>query len=266
MIAYCTLLSNRDYLPGVTALARSLQAVQAQAPLVVLVPQHLDIRAERTMLERYGCQLRPVEPLPLSAAFCERHVSSAIHRASPFTRGNKPVFHETLNNFLKLRCWELTEYRKIVFLDADTVVARSVDRLFEYPAFAASPNLYEGLGDFDRMNSGVFVAEPSAAVFGQLLERLDAPGAYWRRTDQTFLETVFPDWPLLPHWYNTLQYLYFNQPQLWIPERIRIIHYQYEKPWMAEHPKQELLQPLIDFWRRIHDEGLIGEVPPCVSA
>jgi len=272
MFAYCTLLANPHYVPGVVALARSLQAVRAQAPLIVLVPKRMDLEASRPLLERHGCQVRTVETLPLSAQFCERHRSAAIRRAAPFMRGIKPAFHETLDNFLKLRCWELTEFEKIVFVDADAVVVRNVDRLFEYPDFGACPNLYQSLGDFNRMNSGVFVATPSAAVFKHLLERLDAPGAFWPRTDQTFLETVFPDWSVLPHWYNTLQYLYFNQPQLWIPERIQIIHYQYEKPWMADHPKRQLLQPLIDLWNRIHDEGEIGAVPmpaeasECLSA
>lgn len=272
MFAYCTLLSNSEYMPGAVALARSLQAVRARAPLVVLVPERTIAQVDAELLERHGCEVRAVAPLPLSAQFCERHASAALGRAAPFTRGVKPQFHETLNNFLKLRCWELTQYEKIVFLDADTVVVRNVDRLFEYPAFGAAPNLYQELEDFGRMNSGVFVARPSAAEFERLLAQLDAPGAFWRRTDQTFLEAMFPDWCVLPHWYNTLQYLFFNQPQLWIPERIGIIHYQYEKPWMAEHAKEDVLAPLIEFWRRIYEKGEIGQVPspraslPCLSA
>jgi alpha-N-acetylglucosamine transferase len=267
MFAYCTLLNNPEYVPGVVALARSLRAVHAKAPLIVLVPELPKNPADVRELERYGCLLKVIEPLPLSQQFCERHRSGAVGRAAPFTRGIKPAFHETLSNFLKLRCWEMTEYEKIVFLDADTVVVRNVDRLFEYPAFGACPNLYQDIEDFNRMNSGVFVAKPSAAVFEQLLERLDAPGAFWRRTDQTFLETVFPDWSVLPHWYNTLQYLFFNQPRLWIPDRIMIIHYQYEKPWMVDHTKRELLLPLIDLWHRIYETGEIGNVPtPCASS
>jgi len=266
MFAYCTLLSNPEYLPGAVALARSLQAVRACAPLIVLIPEHTGGRVDHRLLERHGCQVRVVAALPLSQEFCERHRSAALGRAAPFTRGLKPPFHETLDNFLKLRCWELTEYEKIVFLDADAVVVRNVDRLFEYPAFGAAPNLYQDLEDVGRMNSGVFVAKPSAVEFRRLLGQLDAPGAFWRRTDQTFLEAMFPDWCVLPHWYNTLQYLFFNQPRLWIAERIAIIHYQYEKPWMAEHPKRDVLAPLIELWRRIYEEGEIGRIPsPCAS-
>ncbi len=45
-----------------------------------------------------------------------------------------------------------------------------------------------------------------------MLERLDAPGAFWRRTDQTFLQDFFPDWHGLPVFYNMLQYVWFNLP------------------------------------------------------
>ena len=48
-----------------------------------------------------------------------------------------------------------------------------------------------------------------------MLARLDAPGAFWKRTDQTFLQTFFPDWQGLPVYDNLLQYVWFNLPELW---------------------------------------------------
>ena len=50
---------------------------------------------------------------------------------SPFTKGSKPAFHTPLDNFAKLRLWQLTEYEKCVFIDADALVLRNIDRLFE---------------------------------------------------------------------------------------------------------------------------------------
>src|SRR3712207_8424027 len=37
-------------------------------------------------------------------------------------------------------------------------------------------------------------AAPSDATFERMTERLDVPDAFWRRTDQTFLESFWPDW------------------------------------------------------------------------
>ena len=48
-----------------------------------------------------------------------------------------------------------------------------------------------------------------------MLARLDAPGAFWPRTDQTFLQAFFPDWHGLPIYDNLLQYVWFTLPELW---------------------------------------------------
>ena len=257
MYAYVTLVTNADYGLGALALARSLRAVGSAWPLVVLATGGA---GGIDALESEGCIVRGVGPLPLSAAFRARHERDRQHAAAPFTKGEKPAFHNPLDNFCKLHLWRLTDYRRVVFLDADTLVVKNIDKLFGYPEFSAAPNLYETLADMHRLNSGVFVAAPSEATYQSMLERLDAPGKFWRRTDQTFLESHFPDWHGLPYTFNALQYLYFNLPALWRWSSIRVVHYQYEKPWQKDHPKAHLLRPLIDLWhavlesRRIPDE------------
>jgi alpha-N-acetylglucosamine transferase len=264
-VACVTLVTGADYALGALALARSLKASGTRAPLVVLAtPEARDLEP----LAAEGCRIVEVDHLPVSEALRERHARAALHAASPFTKGNKPDFHQPWHNFTKLRLWELTDYRRVVFVDADAVVLRPIDRLFDYPEFSAAPNLYESLADFHRLNSGVFVARPDAATLDAMLARLDAPDAYWRRTDQTFLETVFPDWHGLPWTYNVLQYVWFNLPELWHWPSLRVLHYQYEKPWQADHPKREALGPLIDLWYRLLEGGGIPDdlAPPGAGA
>ena len=154
----------------------------------------------------------------------------------------------------------MEEYRACVFIDADAIVLRNVDKLFDYPEFSAAPNVYESLADFHRLNSGVFVARPALATFERMLEGLDEPDAFWRRTDQTFLETFFPDWHGLPVFMNMLQYVWFNMPDLWDWNSIAILHYQYEKPWEENHPKADQLRPLIDLWHRFHEGRDIPDI------
>jgi len=259
MNSYVTLVANPDYALGARALARSLQMVGAQWPLTVLAVE--DIPGLEA-LEAMGCRVLMVDPLPLSDDFRARHSREAQHTQAPFTKGNKPPFHDPLHNFAKLRLWELEQYEKVVFLDADTLVVQNIDRLFGYPEFAAAPNLYESLADFHRLNSGVFVAQPSRRTFADILERLDQPDVFWKRTDQTFLEAYFPDWHGLPYIYNTLQYVWFNLPQLWNWHSIRVIHYQYEKPWEANHPKRDLLAPLIAVWWSVLERGRLPDSLP----
>ena len=253
--AFATLVTNEEYGRGALALVRSLKWTGTSVPVLVLATGEAEHLEE---LEREGCRIVPVSQPKVSDAFKQRHSREALHRAAPFNKGNKPAFHDPVDNFCKLELWKFTDYQKIVFLDADSLVVKPIDMLFGFPEFSGAPNVYETLGDFHRLNSGVFVAEPNVATYESLVEKLDQPGIFWRRTDQTFLETIFPDWHKLPYTFNTMQYVYFNLPELWVWKSIRVVHYQYEKPWAAENPKRHLLKPLIDLWWRMYE----GEAPP----
>ncbi|TDH35113.1 glycosyl transferase [Pseudohoeflea suaedae] len=259
--AYVTLVTNADYALGATALARSLKLTGTQADIVVL---HTGgVEADKLApLADLGCRLVSTELLDTSDAFNARHARKEIHGRNPFTKGRKPDFHSPLDNFCKLRLWQMTDYEACVFIDADAIVIRNIDKLFGYPEFSAAPNVYESLADFHRLNSGVFVARPSLETFAAMMERLDAPDAFWPRTDQTFLQAFFPDWHGLPVFFNMLQYVWFNMPELWDWNSVSVIHYQYEKPWEAEHPKAERLRMLIDLWQAY----LTGDDVPDIAA
>lgn len=257
--AYVTLVTNADYAMGALALARSIQLSGTQADIVVLHTGGVDDAALEPLSE-LGCRLIRTELLDTSDAFNERHARGNLHAAAPFAKGRKPAFHSPLDNFCKLRLWQLTEYQACVFIDADALVLRNIDKLFGYPEFSAAPNVYETLRDFHRMNSGVFVAQPSDETFAAMLKVLDQPGAFWRRTDQTFLETFFPDWHGLPVTMNMLQYVWFNLPELWDWKQIGVLHYQYEKPWEKDHPRSAELKPLIDLWHAYLDGKSIPDI------
>ncbi|SER15275.1 Alpha-N-acetylglucosamine transferase [Faunimonas pinastri] len=258
-VAYATLVTNAEYGMGALALARSLKHTGTQAPLVVLATAEAE---GLEALEAEGAMVVPVSQPQLSDGFREKHSREALHRAAPFNKGNKPAFHDPIDNFCKLELWKLDQFRKVVFLDADSLVVKPIDMLFGFPEFSGAPNLYEELADFHRLNSGIFVAEPNRATYDRMIEELDQPGIFWRRTDQTFLQSFFPDWHKLPYIFNTMQYVYFNLPQLWVWESIRVVHYQYEKPWAAVNPKRHLLQPLIDLWWHMHEGGAAPEHLP----
>lgn len=254
--AYVTLVTNADFALGARALLRSLRLSGTTADLVVLHTGAVDADAVAPLAAQ-GARLVETDLLPTSAAFDAAHGRDALHGAAPFTKGEKPAFHTPLDNFAKLRLWQL-DYDRVVFLDADTLVLRNIDTLFDYPEFCAAPNVYQSLADFHRMNSGVFTARPDPATYDAMLTRLDRPGAFWRRTDQTFLQDFFPDWHGLPMTFNTLQYVWFNLPELWDWAAIRVLHFQYEKPWQ-DHAKLSRLQSPVDLWRAYAGDGPVPE-------
>lgn len=267
--AYVTLVTNADYARGACALLRSLALSGTTADRVVLHAGGA-AAADLAPLAALGARLVAADLLPTSPAFDAAHARGRLHGRAPFTKGGKPAFHTPLDNFVKLRLWQLEGYARAVFLDADTLVLRNVDILFDYPEFSAAPNVYERLSDFTRLNSGVFVARPSAATFAAMLAALDAPGAFWRRTDQTFLESFFPAWHGLPVYCNLLQYVWLNLPELWDWGSLRILHYQYEKPWDPSHPKRDRLAPLVALWQAYFTgQGIPADLAalpgPCTS-
>lgn len=249
--AYVTLVTNDDYIGGALALVRSIRLTGSKADIVVL---HTGAVSDKQLapVAQLGARLVHAELLETSEAFNHRHGRARLHKNAPFTKGRKPDFHTPLDNFVKLRLWQLIEYQRCIFIDADALVLRNIDRLFSYPQFSAAANVYESLKDFHRLNSGVFVAEPSLETFADMIIALDQPETFWPRTDQTFLQHYFPDWHGLPVFCNMLQYVWFNMPGLWDWSAIGVLHYQYEKPWEKNHPKAVQLQPLIDLWQAFY--------------
>lgn len=254
--AFVTLVTNADYLPGAEALLRSLRLSGTGADIAIL---HRHLPPEGlARLRALGARLIECDLLPTSVEFDARHARDALHVRAAFTRGTKPDFHTPLDNFVKLRLWQL-DYARCIFIDADAVVLRPVDRLFDFPEFCAAPNVYDGLDGFHRMNSGVFTARPDMGTFRRMMHRLDRPGKFWRRTDQTFLQEFFPDWYGLPVQYNLMQYVWLNMPELWSWNDIHILHFQYEKPWQ-DHDKADALRPLIQLWKQIAEGGAIPDL------
>jgi len=126
----------------------------------------------------------------------------------------------------------------VVLMDADTLVVRNIDDLFERPHIAAAPDFLLP----DRFNSGVLVLSPDREAYASMLERLDTEGSY-DGGDQGFLNSYFGDWfrmgpeHRLPAGYNLPQFIYqFMRTQACFAEylatELRVIHYSVQKPWL----------------------------------
>lgn len=106
----------------------------------------------------------------------------------------------------KLHLFRLTQYSKIIFLDADTLVLRPLTALFDLEcAFAAAPDI----GWPDAFNSGVMVATPSDATFADLIAMMADRGS-WDGGDQGLLNDYFSDWYRLSFKYNVTPSAYYT--------------------------------------------------------
>lgn len=220
--AYVTMLCNGDgYVPGAEVLGKSLEASGSKVPRVAMVTADISLSA-RAKLEHQGWEIRLVGPI-----------------ANP-TPDSLLVFARFAPVFTKLRAWELTDFDRVVLLDADTLVIKNVDDLFERPGFAAAPDFFLP----DRFNSGVMVIPPSHETFDAMVEALSVAPSY-DGGDQGFLNAFYADWYAmpavnrLPVGYNVASFIYqfaHGHPSLQatLAREAKILHYMVQKPWQAK--------------------------------
>lgn len=166
--AYATLLYGDEFLLGVRVLGKSLRNVGATKDMVVLVSQGVSaeaidmLKAERWIVKRIGLVENPNDKRTRPARFW--------------------------GVYTKLEVFNLTEYKKVVYLDADTIVIRPLEELFECSKFCAN------LKHSERLNSGVMVLEPSAELFQDMMSKVSTLYSY-TGGDQGFLNTYYDDFP-----------------------------------------------------------------------
>ncbi|XP_076804001.1 glycogenin-1-like isoform X2 [Clavelina lepadiformis] len=170
--AFVTLATNNSYSQGAMVLAQSLRRHGTLKEIVVLVtPQiSLDVRHKlETLFDR-------VVLVDVMDSEDEAHLSLL----------NRPELGVT---FTKFHCWNLTEYNKCVFMDADTMALTNIDELFNREELSAAPDA----GWPDMFNSGVFVYKPSRETYLALISLADSEGSF-DGGDQGLLNTYFNKW------------------------------------------------------------------------
>jgi alpha-N-acetylglucosamine transferase len=252
MKAWATLLTKPSYVMGVRALRASLDRVGSAYPLVVVVTDGIG-PDDRAVLEADGCLLRDVEPIRPPTGLRDSYANARFAEV-----------------WTKLNVWRLTEFERLVVLDADMLVVQPMDELFALPlvgdqvaachACRCNPNriasypaswtpencFYTHLcdGDADALdprdayfNGGTLVLEPDEAVFAELLAELGAIDDLTRYVfaEQDFLNEHYRGrWVALPYVYNALKTLPFQHPTLWDDTRVKNIHFIIDKPWESE--------------------------------
>ncbi|MCO5607533.1 hypothetical protein L7F22_061730 [Adiantum nelumboides] len=171
--AYATILyvgTPRDYEYYIAArvLLRSLADLHVNADLVLIASQDTPARWIDNFVQE-GVRVVKVENIP-----------------NPYANqsGFNKRFIFTLN---KLLAWKLTEYERVVMLDADNLVLHNMDELFQCGQFCAA------FIDPCIFHTGLFVLQPSMDVFNDMVKRVMAMAENRDGADQGFLAAYFPD-------------------------------------------------------------------------
>lgn len=75
--------------------------------------------------------------------------------------------------FFKLNVMRLTQFKKIIYIDADMLILKNIDHLFSYPAISATTGGKAAHPEWTEFNSGLMVIEPSIECFNRLIESVE---------------------------------------------------------------------------------------------
>lgn len=183
------------------------------------------------------------KPLSSTAWRCLSEIGwkrCVVDRIAPLQEGVSRAYRY-VDQFTKLRLWGMTMYHTVVYLDADTMVLRSISHLLNcnlgnHTIGVAAQNWYDKVDVFSQFNMGVVVIHPAEHEYERLLKLQRDPSvkfdAAW--AEQGFLNVVYKDkwydfglannaltwytWQNHSHW--TSQYAHFN-----------VVHFGGFKPW-----------------------------------
>lgn len=213
--AYATILhSAHIYVCGAITAAQSIRMSGSTRDLVILVDETI------SDYHRSG----------LAAAGWKIHTIQRIRNP----KAEPEAYNEW--NYSKFRLWQLTDYDKIIFIDADLLILRNIDFLFEMPEISAIGN------NATLFNSGVMVVEPSNCTFQLLMDHINEIVSY-NGGDQGYLNEIFTWWHRIPKHMNFLKHFWegdedekkATKTRLFgaDPPILYVIHYLGTKPWLC---------------------------------
>jgi glycogenin glucosyltransferase len=249
--SFVSYLGTDHFLPGVLALSHSLSLYNKKYSLLILV--------SKTVSDRVVTELNKVKI----------RFKKVVEIENPQELGDDERNFKYM--YTKLRIFELTEYDKIVYLDADMIVCGNIEILFDHSHLSAviAGGLLPANRAWKDLNAGLLVIEPNKKTFALLHSSIgkvrSADGG-----DQGFLHTFYNWWPQdanlhLDHKYNVpFPYLEdycglagykFSYLRKSLNTDILVIHYWgKDKPWhiALEHLDRKSLskfeQALILWW------------------
>ena len=204
--AFVTLLTSDAYLPGALALAAAvtdLHPTPSAIPFLtvcLVTPESVDVSSLKLLRRAFdlvvGVELIHQSDTKGLTLLGMAPPALCVY-ISDLALAGRPDLHSVLT---KLHIFRLTQFSKIIFLDADVLPIRPLSHLFTLPHdFSAVPDV----GWPDIFNSGVLVFKPGEEKFNELMDLLHLKGS-WDGGDQGILnEWRGNNWNRLSFIYNT---------------------------------------------------------------
>lgn len=166
--AYVSLLSSDEYLNCILVLHQSLKKVNSQHELILVINDELNLDT------LYELKIRNIKTIQFDKI---QYPKSTIKKMEENGWMNSNLY----NTADKLRIFSLTDYEKLVYLDADLLILKNIDYLFNSPngcavidagaVYDCDSSLFglkESRDYYHNFNSGLLVIEPKENSFNEL--------------------------------------------------------------------------------------------------
>lgn len=172
--AYTTLLYGDSFLLGVRVLGQSIRETGTQKDLVCIASDASE-ESIRT-LEGDGWKVVVAETIQ-----------------NPSTGPGHKFPKRFWGVYTKLSIFKLP-YKKVIYLDADTIVVKSIEDAFEC---GGKTGFCVNLKHSEHVNTGVMVVSPSVAMFQAMMDKIATTPSY-TGGDQGFVDNFFADFASAP--------------------------------------------------------------------
>lgn len=141
-----------------------------------------------------------------------------------------PERSEIRSTLTKLWMFSFLCLDRVVFLDADCLVKKPIDDLFDLQGLSCAPDFVENPTS-NRFNSGLIAFTPSRELRDKVFGEANSHVSY-DHGDQGLLNSILlPIVKFLPPEYNFARhYLFFHGAEA-SSDAIRVLHYIIKKPW-----------------------------------
>lgn len=142
--AFITLLSSENYLDGALALFESYKEHNSRYPFVIAVTENINNPQITNPIKRSGALVEIIPQLQYTEVVRNHWKDNPV-----------------LNTASKYELFNLKQYDKLVYIDADTYILSNIDNLMEYPdgSMIYNPD-YKTLGGDRYGFSGAYVFKP----------------------------------------------------------------------------------------------------------
>ena len=233
MNAYITYVCSDNFIPGVVALYNSVRLSNCNHDFIVLVTDDVSEESKDKLKQN-----------DLKIVDADKIFYNGKNKDKILDRYGK--VDQSWKMFTKINIWKQTEYSKLIYLDADTLVLKNIDELFEIDELGAVLGGSIML-NYSGIEAGVLVTEPNMNTYDNIIDALESDSYDIKMSDQSFLNDYFSKHGIINHIPETFNRMWKKNKN---PGGSSIFHFNGSKPWIDS---SSLDNNTLSLWRYFYE-------------